>query len=104
MLGKSDAIRRVFSTIEKVAETDVTVLVLGESGTGKELVAQEIHRRSAHRSGAFVAMNCAAMPAELIESELFGHEKGAFTGAAARRKGKFEAADAGRSSSTRSGT
>jgi DNA-binding NtrC family response regulator len=95
MLGKSEGMRRVFSTIEKVAETDVTVLVLGESGTGKELVAQEIHRRSAHRTGEFVAMNCAAMPAELIESELFGHEKGAFTGAASRRKGKFEAADGG---------
>jgi DNA-binding NtrC family response regulator len=95
MIGKSDAMRRVFNTIEKVAETDVTVLIRGESGTGKELVAQEIHRRSAHRTGEFVAMNCAAMPAELIESELFGHEKGAFTGAAARRKGKFEAADGG---------
>ena len=95
MLGKSEAMRRVFNTIEKVAETDVTVLILGESGTGKELVAQEIHRRSAHRSGESVAMNCAAMPAELIESELFGHEKGAFTGAASRRKGKFEAADGG---------
>ncbi|HQR37580.1 MAG TPA: sigma-54 dependent transcriptional regulator [Blastocatellia bacterium] len=95
MLGKSDAMRRVFSMIEKVAETDVTVLVLGESGTGKELVAQEIHRRSSHRSGDFVAMNCAAMPTELIESELFGHEKGSFTGAASRRKGKFEAANGG---------
>jgi len=95
MLGKSEAMRRVFDTIEKVAETDVTVLVLGESGTGKELVAQEIHRRSKHRTGELVAMNCAAMPTELIESELFGHEKGAFTGAAARRKGKFEAADGG---------
>ncbi len=95
MLGKSEAMHRVFNTIEKVAETDVTVLVLGESGTGKELVAQEIHRRSAHRAGEFVAMNCAAMPTELIESELFGHEKGSFTGAAARRKGKFEAADTG---------
>lgn len=95
MLGKSERMRRVFDTIEKVAETDVTVLIRGESGTGKELVAREIHRRSAHRSGEFVAMNCAAMPAELIESELFGHEKGAFTGAAARRKGKFEAAEGG---------
>jgi DNA-binding NtrC family response regulator len=95
MIGKSDAMRRVFDTIEKVAETDVTVLIRGESGTGKELVAYEIHRRSAHRTGEFVAMNCAAMPAELIESELFGHEKGAFTGAAARRKGKFELANGG---------
>ena len=95
MIGKSDGMKRVFSTIEKVAETDVTVLIRGESGTGKELVAQEIHRRSSHRTGEFVAMNCAAMPSELIESELFGHEKGSFTGAAARRKGKFEAADGG---------
>jgi DNA-binding NtrC family response regulator len=95
MIGKSETMRRVFDTIEKVAETDVTVLILGESGTGKELVAEEIHRRSAHRTGEFVAMNCAAMPAELIESELFGHEKGAFTGAASRRKGKFEAASGG---------
>ncbi|MCC6743489.1 MAG: sigma-54-dependent Fis family transcriptional regulator [Acidobacteria bacterium] len=95
MIGKSEGMQRVFSTIEKVADTDVTVLIRGESGTGKELVAQEVHRRSGHRTGEFVAMNCAAMPAELIESELFGHEKGAFTGAAARRKGKFEAADGG---------
>jgi len=75
MLGKSEAMGRVFDTIEKVAETDVTVLIRGESGTGKELVAREIHARSAHRTGEFVAMNCAAMPAELIESELFGHER-----------------------------
>jgi DNA-binding NtrC family response regulator len=95
MLGKSERMRRVFDMIEKVAETDVTVLIRGESGTGKELVAREIHQRSAHRAGEFVAMNCAAVPTELIESELFGHEKGAFTGAAARRKGKFEAADGG---------
>jgi DNA-binding NtrC family response regulator len=95
MLGKSERMHRVFDTIEKVAETDVTVLIRGDSGTGKELVAREIHNRSAHRSGEFIAMNCAAMPTELIESELFGHEKGSFTGAAAQRKGKFEAADGG---------
>jgi DNA-binding NtrC family response regulator len=95
MLGKSERMRRVFDMIEKVAETDVTVLIRGESGTGKELVAREIHQRSAHRAGEFIAMNCAAVPTELIESELFGHEKGAFTGAAARRKGKFEAATGG---------
>lgn len=95
MIGKSDRMCHVFNMIEKVAETDVTVLIRGESGTGKELVAQEIHRRSTHRTGEFVAMNCAAMPTELIESELFGHEKGSFTGASARRKGKFEAADGG---------
>jgi DNA-binding NtrC family response regulator len=95
MLGKSEGMRTVFDVIEKVAETDVTVLVRGESGTGKEMVAREIHRRSTHRRGDFVAMNCAAMPTELIESELFGHEKGAFTGASSRRKGKFEAAHGG---------
>ena len=92
MLGKSERMRRVFDTIEKVAETDVTVLIRGDSGTGKELVAREVHRRTSHRTGEFIAMNCAAMPTELIESELFGHEKGSFTGASAQRKGKFEAA------------
>src|SRR5947208_2710097 len=95
-VGASAAMRRVRAMTEKVAETDATVLVRGESGTGKELVAREIHERSsARRSGAFVAVNCAALPSELIESELFGHEKGAFTGAAARRRGKFEQADGG---------
>jgi DNA-binding NtrC family response regulator len=96
LIGSSEAMRRVRAMIEKVAETDATVLVRGESGTGKELVAREIHERSSsRRSGAFVAVNCAALPSELIESELFGHEKGAFTGAAARRRGKFEQADGG---------
>jgi DNA-binding NtrC family response regulator len=96
LLGTSEAMQRVRSMIEKVADTDATVLVRGESGTGKELVARELHDRSTARSsGAFVAVNCAALPTELIESELFGHEKGAFTGAAARRKGKFEQANGG---------
>ncbi len=96
LIGNSEGMKRVRNMIEKVAETDATVLVRGESGTGKELVAREIHERnSARRNGAFVAVNCAALPAELIESELFGHEKGAFTGAAARREGKFEQADGG---------
>ncbi|MCA1626643.1 MAG: sigma-54 dependent transcriptional regulator, partial [Acidobacteria bacterium] len=96
LVGDSEAMRRVRSLIEKVAETDATVLVRGESGTGKELVARELHTRSAaRRRGNFVAVNCAALPAELIESELFGHEKGAFTGAAQRRRGKFEQADGG---------
>jgi DNA-binding NtrC family response regulator len=96
LIGKSEAIRRVHALIDKVAETDATVLVRGESGTGKELVAREIHERSStRRRGAFIAVNCAALPSELIESELFGHEKGAFTGAAARRRGKFEQADGG---------
>ena len=96
LLGDSAQMGRVRAMIEKVAETDATVLVRGESGTGKELVAREIHERSStRRGGAFVAVNCAALPSELIESELFGHEKGAFTGAAARRRGKFEQADGG---------
>jgi DNA-binding NtrC family response regulator len=96
LIGNSEAMRRVRAMIEKVAETDATVLIRGESGTGKELVAREIHERnSVRRNGAFVAVNCAALPSELIESELFGHEKGAFTGAAGRRQGKFEQADGG---------
>ncbi len=95
MIGRSRAMMRVFETIEKVAPTDVTVLVRGESGTGKELVARAIHFRSPRARGPFIAVNCAAFSRELVESELFGHEKGAFTGAVARREGKFEAADGG---------
>lgn len=95
LIGSSPAMMRVYSMIEKIAQTDVSVLITGESGTGKELVAREIHARSRNRAGPFVALNCAAMPEELIESELFGHEKGAFTGASGKRIGKFEAADKG---------
>jgi DNA-binding NtrC family response regulator len=95
MIGGSRAMMRVFETIEKVAPTDVTVLIRGESGTGKELVARAIHARSPRAGGAFVAVNCASFTRELVESELFGHEKGSFTGAVARREGKFEAADGG---------
>ena len=95
IIGRSPAMRRVFETIDKVADADVTVLVRGESGTGKELVANALHYRSPRRARALVKMNCAALSRELVESELFGHEKGAFTGAIARREGKFEAADGG---------
>jgi DNA-binding NtrC family response regulator len=95
MIGGSAAIRRVFEMAERVARTDATVLILGESGTGKELLAQEIHERSPRAGGPFVAINCAALPETLIESELFGYEKGAFTGAAQQRKGKFELASGG---------
>jgi DNA-binding NtrC family response regulator len=95
LIGSSPQMKRVYSLIDKVAQTDVSVLISGESGTGKELVAREIHSRSTERPGPFVAVNCAAMPEQLIESELFGHEKGAFTGASARRIGKFELADRG---------
>jgi two-component system NtrC family response regulator len=86
---------RLYRTIEKVAATDATVLVVGESGTGKELVARTLHRASRRSNGPFVAVNCAAIPETLIESELFGHEKGSFTGAHRRREGRFEEADGG---------
>jgi DNA-binding NtrC family response regulator len=95
IIGRSPAMRRIFETIDKVADTDVTVLLRGESGTGKELVANALHYRSPRRAKAMIKMNCAALSRELVESELFGHERGAFTGAIARREGKFEAADGG---------
>ncbi len=95
LIGRSPAMQRVFELVEKVAPTEATVLIQGESGTGKELVAREIHRRSRRSAMPFLAINCAALPDSLIESELFGHEKGAFTGAVARRRGKFESADGG---------
>ncbi|HXU39217.1 MAG TPA: sigma-54 dependent transcriptional regulator [Blastocatellia bacterium] len=95
LIGASSAMEQVYSLIEKIAQTDVSVLITGESGTGKEMVAKEIHTRSRNASGPYVTLNCAALPAELIESELFGHEKGAFTGAASGRIGKFEAANKG---------
>jgi len=95
MLGDSAAMRRLREEIGKVAPTNGRVLVLGESGSGKELIAQEIHRQSKRASGPFVKVNCAAIPSELIESELFGHEKGSFSGAGARRRGQFEVAHGG---------
>ncbi|MGH8189024.1 MAG: sigma-54 dependent transcriptional regulator, partial [Steroidobacteraceae bacterium] len=93
--GDSPAMRHVAMIIEQVADSDVTVLIRGESGVGKELVARAIHQRSNRRLKPFVKVNCAALPAELLESELFGHEKGAFTGAATTRIGKFEQANLG---------
>ncbi|MGA8035609.1 MAG: sigma-54 dependent transcriptional regulator [Candidatus Acidiferrales bacterium] len=95
MIGASAEMRRVFEMAERVAATDATVLILGESGTGKDLLAQEIHDRSPRAGKPFVAVNCAALPENLIESELFGYERGAFTGAAQQRKGKFELASGG---------
>jgi DNA-binding NtrC family response regulator len=95
MLGASAAMRRVFELAERVAATDTTVLILGESGSGKDLLAQEIHNRSPRTGKPMVAVNCAALPENLIESELFGYEKGAFTGAAQQKKGKFELASGG---------
>jgi len=95
IVGTSSALTAVLSRVSKVASSDSTVLIGGETGTGKELVARAIHRRSPRASRAFVAVNCAAIPRDLIASELFGHEKGAFTGALQRRLGRFELADGG---------
>jgi len=95
IVGTGPSMREVLRRIEKVAGTDVSVLVTGETGTGKELVAREIHRRSPRTGGPFVAVNCGAIPESLLESELFGHAKGAFTGAVATRPGKFQAASGG---------
>src|SRR5216684_3697111 len=95
IVGSSPALQRVLDEVAKVAATDATVLILGETGTGKELLARAIHKRSRRSTGAFIRVNCAAIPPSLIASELFGHEKGAFTGALQRRLGRFEAADAG---------
>jgi formate hydrogenlyase transcriptional activator len=95
IVGSSRSLQKVLAAIEKVALTDSTVLITGETGTGKELVAHAIHRRSPRRERALVKLNCASLPAELIASELFGHEKGAFTGALQQRIGRFEAANGG---------
>jgi two-component system NtrC family response regulator len=95
MFGASPQMQGVFSSIRKVATTDAPVLILGESGTGKEMAALAIHRRSARKGGPFVAINCSAIPETLLESELFGHEKGSFTGAHVQRKGRIESASGG---------
>jgi len=95
MLGNSPAMRKVYDTIEQTAKSDLNVLIQGDSGTGKELVARAIHTSSLRRTGPFIAMNCAALPESLAESEIFGHEKGAFTGADDQRMGCFERADGG---------
>src|SRR5215813_5173163 len=95
MIGRSEVMRRAFEIADRVAGTDSTVLILGKSGTGKDLMAQEIHARSRRAGKPFVAVNCAALPETLIESELFGYERGAFTGAAQQKRGKFEQAHGG---------
>ncbi|MCP4499800.1 MAG: sigma-54-dependent Fis family transcriptional regulator [Deltaproteobacteria bacterium] len=95
IIGKSEAIQSVMRIVEKVARTDTTVFVRGESGTGKELIARAIHNLSPRKNNAFVSVNCAAIPSTLLESELFGHERGAFTGAVKRKLGRFELADGG---------
>ena len=95
MIGESEAINKVKDMIERVAPTDARVLITGENGTGKEVVARWLHEKSNRAQAPFVDVNCAAIPSELIESELFGHEKGAFTSAIKQRKGKFEQADGG---------
>ena len=95
IFGSSGALQKAFSLISKVAPTDATVLITGETGTGKELIARAIHRQSDRSSRAFVCINCAAIPRDLIASALFGHEKGSFTGALQRRLGRFELADRG---------
>src|SRR6201988_3091766 len=95
VIGKSPALESVLEQVERVAPTDSTVLIQGETGTGKELIARAVHNISARCGRAFVKVNCAAIPLDLLESELFGHEKGAFTGAIAQKVGRFELADKG---------
>lgn len=95
IVGSCDAMRSIYERMEKIAPTDVSVLVRGETGTGKELIARELHLRSNRAGGPFITVNCGAIPPELLESELFGHVRGAFTGASAGRIGRFEAADKG---------
>ena len=92
MIGRSEALEEIRGIIAKVAPTDARVMITGQNGTGKEVVARRIHAQSERKAGPFVEVNCAAIPGELIESELFGHEKGAFTSAVKQRKGRFEQA------------
>src|ERR1700722_13591466 len=95
IIGDSPALRHIFQLLQQVAPADTTVLILGESGTGKEKFATAIHKLSQRKDESFIKVNCAAMPHDLIESELFGHEKGAFTGAHEKKAGKFERAHGG---------
>ena len=95
IIGRSPALERVLEQVERVAPTDATVLIEGETGTGKELIAHAIHNLSSRCGRAFIRLNCAAIPLDLLESELFGHERGAFTGAIAQKIGRFELADKG---------
>src|SRR5215510_14136147 len=95
IIGRSSALRQVLQLVEMVAASDATVLILGETGTGKELIARAIHERSQRLKQPFVTLNCAAIPSSLFESELFGHERGAFTGANIQRAGRLELADRG---------
>jgi two-component system, NtrC family, response regulator len=95
IIGSSTPMQEIFATVRKIAATDIPVLITGESGTGKELIANAIHNRSPRKNGPFIAINCGAIPDTLLESELFGHEKGSFTGASAQRKGKLEYANGG---------
>ncbi len=95
IVGRSPSLLAVFEKVQRVAPTDTTVLILGETGTGKELIARAIHSTSQRRAKPLIKINCAALPAGLVESELFGHEKGAFTGAISRHTGRFELAEGG---------
>jgi DNA-binding NtrC family response regulator len=95
IVGSCDVMKDIFRKIDKIATTDISVMVTGETGTGKELIARELHRRSPRKAGPFVAINCGAIPENLLESELFGHAKGAFTGAVTTRNGRFQAAHGG---------
>jgi formate hydrogenlyase transcriptional activator len=95
IVGSSDVLQKVLRQVRKVAPSESTILILGETGTGKELIARAIHKRSNRAERAFIGVNCAAIPPSLIASELFGHEKGAFTGATQRRLGRFESANGG---------